>query len=157
MLGVSKSVLCRKIYEFFVTLISFALTLFFTKVFFLYLSVINSENYFPVRSSGNSQQILTKNQFVVRTMFFKNIYISFVIVCSDLFSIIYKKFNQIRENVVFIVVSLVFVFCCAFTTGRCNAFQHFFVNQKNSEFYGPYFRTISCDYFYFLLFLVTIL
>ena len=28
-----------------------------------------------------------------------------------------------------------------------NAFQHIFVNQKKSEFYGPYFQAvISCDY-----------
>ena len=26
----------------------------------------------------------------------------------------------------------VFLFCCALTTGRCNAFQHNFVNQKSS-------------------------
>ena len=63
--------------------------------------------------------------------------------------IIAKKVNQIRKNVVCVVARLVFVFCCALTTGRCNAFQHIFVNQKKSEFYGPYFQT--------MLFLVTMI
>ena len=36
----------------------------------------------------------------------------------------------------------VFLFCCALTTDRCNAFQQIFVNQKKLEFYGSYFRTI---------------
>ena len=44
--------------------------------------------------------------------------------CSDLFSIVAKKVNQIRNNVVCVIACLVFVFCCALTTGRCNAFQH---------------------------------
>ena len=67
----------------------------------------------------------------------------------NIFSIIAKKVNQIRNNVVCVVARLVFVFCCALTTGRCNAFQHILVNQKKSEFYGPYFQT--------MLFLVTII
>ena len=46
-----------------------------------------------------------------------------------------------------VVARLVFVFYCALTTGRCNAFQHIFGNKKKSEFYGPYFQT--------MLFLVT--
>ena len=36
----------------------------------------------------------------------------------DLFSIIAKEVNQIRNNVVCVVARLVFVFCCALTTGR---------------------------------------
>ena len=51
--------------------------------------------------------------------------------------IIAKEVNQTRNNVVCVVVRLVFVFCCALTTGRCNAFQHIFVN------------VISCDYVFF--------
>ena len=73
--------------------------------------------------------------------------ISFSNLRFDLFSIIAKKVNQIRNNVVCVVARLVFVFCCALTTGRCNAFQHIFGNKKKSEFYGPYFQT--------MLFLVT--
>ena len=67
----------------------------------------------------------------------------------NIFSIIAKKVNQIRNNVVCVVARLVFVFCRALTTGCCNAFQHLLVNQKKSEFYGPYFQT--------MLFLVTII
>ena len=46
----------------------------------------------------------------------------------DLFLIIAKKANQIRNNVVCVAARLVFVFCCELTAGRCNAFQHIFVN-----------------------------
>ena len=54
--------------------------------------------------------------------------ISFFSLRFDLFSIIAKEVNQIRNNVVCVVARLVFLFCCALTTGRCNAFQHVFVN-----------------------------
>ena len=73
--------------------------------------------------------------------------ISFFNLRFDLFSIIAKEVNQIRNNVVDVVARLVFVCCCAPTTGRCNVFQHIFVNYKKSEFYGLYFQT--------MLFLVT--
>ena len=46
---------------------------------------------------------------------------------SDLFLIITKEFNQIINNVC-VVAHLVFVFCCALTTGHCNAFQHISIN-----------------------------
>ena len=46
----------------------------------------------------------------------------------DLFLIIAKEVNQIRNKVVRVVARLVFLFCCTLTTGRCNAFQHNFVN-----------------------------
>ena len=67
--------------------------------------------------------------------------------CCYLFSIIAKKVKQIKNNLICVVARLVFVFCCALLLCRCNAFQHIFVNQKKSEFYGPYFQT--------MLFLVT--
>ena len=69
-------------------------------------------------------------------MLFTNVNISFFNLCFDPFSIISKKF---RNNVVYVVACLVFVFCCAVTTGGCNVFHHIFVNQKKSEFYSPYF------------------
>ena len=75
----------------------------------------------------------------VSTIFFTNINISFFNTCSDFFSIIAKKVDQIRNNIVCVAASLVFVFCCALTTESCNAIQHIFVNQEKSEFYGPYF------------------
>ena len=52
-------------------------------------------------------------------------------------------------DVVFIVARLVFVFCCALTTGRCNVFKNIFGNQKKSEFCSPNFQT--------MLFLVTMI
>ena len=71
--------------------------------------------------------------------------------CSDLFSIIAKKANQIKNNVVCIIACLVFMFCCALNTGGCNAFQQVFVNQKKKKKIGvlrPNFPdyVISCDY-----------
>ena len=45
----------------------------------------------------------------------------------DLLQSFAKVVNQIRNNVVYVVACFVFVFCCALTTGRRNAFQHIFV------------------------------
>ena len=75
--------------------------------------------------------------------------VSFFSLRFELVSTIVKEVNQIRNNVACIVARLVFLFCYALSTGRCNAFQHIFVNQKKPEFYGPYFQT--------MLFLVTML
>ena len=75
--------------------------------------------------------------------------ISFCDLRFDLFLIIVKQVNQIRNNVVCVAAHLVFMFCCGLTTGHCNAFQHNFVNEKKSEFYGPCFQT--------MLFLVTMM
>ena len=104
------------------------------------------EHYFSVWYFGNSQKLLTTNQFLVSTILFTNINISFFNLRFDRFSIIAKKVNQIRNNVVCVVARLVFVFYCALTTGLCNAFRSF-TNKYKSEFYSPYFQTvISCDY-----------
>ena len=77
-----------------------------------------------------------------------NIFISFFDPRFDLFSIIAKKVNQIRNNVVCVVARLVFVFCCALTTDCCNAFQHIFVKVKEVGVLQPIFPDyiISCDY-----------
>ena len=105
------------------------------------------EHYFSVWSLGNSQKLLKTNQFLVSTIFFTIMNISFFNLRFDLFLIIAKEVNQIRNNVVCVVARLVFVFCCALTMGGCNAFQHIFVNQKKSEFYGPYFQTVISFYY----------
>ena len=89
---------------------------------------------FSVWCLGNSQKSLTKNQFLVSTVFFTSINISFFSPRFDLFSIIAKKFIQIRNNVVCVLACLVFVFCCAVTTGRCNTFQHIFKIKRNQSF-----------------------
>ena len=59
---------------------------------------------------------------------FYNYDISFFSLRFDLFSIIAKKVNQIRNNVVCVVARLALVFSCALTTGRRNAFQHISVS-----------------------------
>ena len=72
-------------------------------------------------------EITKTNQFLVSTIFFTIMNISFFSLHFDLFSIIAKEVNQIRNKVVCDVARLV-LFCCALTTGRCSAFQHIFVN-----------------------------
>ena len=101
------------------------------------------EHYFSVWCLGSSQKLLTTNQFLVGTIFFTSMNIPFFNLRFVLFLIVAKVVHQIRNNVACVVGRYVFVFCCALTTGRCNAFQHIFVNNKKSEFYGPYFQTIS--------------
>ena len=87
-----------------------------------------AEHYFSVWSLGNSQKLQKANQFLVSTIFFTIMNISLFSLRFYLFSIIGKEVNQIRNNVVCFVARLVFLFCCALTTDRCNAFQHNFVN-----------------------------
>ena len=82
------------------------------------------EHYFSVWSLGNSQKLLKTNEFLVSTIFFTVMNIYFFSVRFDLFLIIAKEANQIRNNVVCVVARFVFLFCCALTMGRCNAFQH---------------------------------
>ena len=86
------------------------------------------EHYFSVWFLGNSQKLLKTNQFLVSTIFFTIMNISFFSLRFDLFSVTAKEDNQIQYNVVRVVARLVFLFCCALTTGRCNAFRHNFVN-----------------------------
>ena len=100
------------------------------------------KNYFSVWSLGNPQKLLATNQFLVSTIFFTIINVSFFSLHFDLLSIIAKEVNWIRNNAVCPVARLVFLFCCALTTGRCNTFQHNFANWKKSEFYDPYFQTM---------------
>ena len=85
---------------------------------------------------------------IFSTRFFTIINISFFSLRFDLFSIIAKEVNQIRSNVVCAVARLVSLFCCAFTTGRCNAFQHIFHKLKQIVVLRPIFPdyVISCDY-----------
>ena len=58
------------------------------------------EHYFSVWSLGNSQKLLTTNQFLVSTIFFTIMNIFFFSLRFDFFSIIAKEVNQIRNNVV---------------------------------------------------------
>ena len=96
--------------------------------------------HFSVWSLGNSQKLLKTNQFLVSAIFFTIMNIFFFSFRFDLFSII-------GNNVVCIVARLVFLFCCALTTGHCNAFQHNF-EVEEIEALRPVFPdyVISCDY-----------
>ena len=100
------------------------------------------EHYFSIWCLGNCQKLLTTNRFLLSAIFFTIMNISFFNLRFDLFLIITKEVNQIRNNVACVVVRLVFVLCCALTTGHCNAFQHIFVNEKKSDFYVSYFQTM---------------
>ena len=85
-------------------------TLFFRMVLRKFSEITNSK---PIFSQYNIFTIMN---------------ISFFSLSFDLFSIIAKEVNEIRNKVVCVVARLVFLFCSALTTGRCNAFQHIFVN-----------------------------
>ena len=83
-----------------------------------------ARTFFSVWSLGSSQKLLKTNQFLVSTIFFTIMNISFFSLRFDLFSIIAREVNQIRNNVVCLVARLALLLCCSLTTGRCNAFQH---------------------------------
>ena len=73
-------------------------------------------------------EITNNRPILINTIFFTIMNISFFNIRFDIFSIIAKEVNRIRSSVVRVVARLVFVFCCAPTTDRCNAFQYIFVN-----------------------------
>ena len=104
------------------------------------------EHYFFVWSLGNPQKLLTTNQFLVSTIFFTIMNISFFSLGFDLFSIIAKEVSQIRNNVVCVVARLVFLFCCALTMLQC--FSTYFGKLKEIGVLRPIFPdyVISCDY-----------
>ena len=70
---------------------------------------------------------VTKNKPIFSQYNISYNYISFFSLHFDLFLIIAKEVNQIRNNVVCVVACFVFLFCCV-TRGCCNAFQHSLVN-----------------------------
>ena len=109
-----------------------------------------TEYYFPVWSLGNSQKLLTTNQFLVSTIFFAimNIYFLLNVLHFDLFSIIAKKVNQIRNIVVSVVASLVFVFCLCTHYRLLQCFSTYFRKLKEIWVLRPIFPdyVISCDY-----------
>ena len=79
-------------------------------------------------------EITKKTQFLVSAISCTIMNISFFSMRFDFFSIIAKEISQIRNTVVCVVARLVFLFCCALTTGRCNVFQHNFENKQNRSF-----------------------
>ena len=69
--------------------------------------------------------MLTTEQFLVSTIFFENININFFNLCSDPFSMITKKVNQIRSIAVCVVARPVFFICCALTAHIAMLFNIF--------------------------------
>ena len=105
------------------------------------------EHYFSVWCLGNSQKLLKTNQFLVSTIFFTIMNISFFNLRFDLFSIIAKEVNQIRNNVVCVVARLVFVLLCThYRPLKC--FSTYFRKLKEIGVLRPIFPNcvISCDY-----------
>ena len=69
------------------------------------------KHYFSVWCLGNSQKLLTTNHLLLSTICFTIMKISFWSLHFDLFLIIVKEVNQIRKNVVCVVVRLVVLPC----------------------------------------------
>ena len=63
-------------------------------------------------------KVTNNKPILISTIFFTVMSISFFSLRFDLFSIIAKEVNQIRNNVVCVVARLVFVLCCALNMGR---------------------------------------
>ena len=101
------------------------------------------EHYFSVWSLGNSQKLLTTNQFLVSTIFFTVMNICFFNLRFDHFSIIAKEFNQIRNNVV-CCSSLCFRFLLCTHYGPLQYFSTYFRKLKEIRLLRPMFP--SCDY-----------
>ena len=98
------------------------------------------EYYFSIWCSVKTWKIIATNHFLVITIFFTNMNIYFFSLCSDLFSIIAKKVNQIGNKVVCVVAHLVFVLLCTHY-GPLLCFSTCFCRSKEkSEFYGHIFR-----------------
>ena len=104
------------------------------------------EHYFSVWSLGNSQKLLTTNQFLVSTIFFTIMNISFFSLRFDLFSIIAKEVNQIRNNVVCVVACFLVLLCTHYGPLQC--FSTYFRKLKEIGVLRPIFPgyVISCDY-----------
>ena len=102
------------------------------------------EHYFSVWSLGNSQKLKT-NQVLVSTVFFTIMIISFFSLRFDLFSMIAKEVNQIRNNVV-CVVALLVLLCTHYGPLQCFSTQ--FRKLKEIGVLRPVFPdyVISCDY-----------
>ena len=83
--------------------------------------------------------------FSLYNIFYKYKYFLFQFAFWSLFNH-RQKVNQIRNNVVCVVARLVFVFCCALTTGLC--FSAYFRKLKEIGVLRPIFLRyfISCDY-----------
>ena len=103
--------------------------------------------------SGNSWKILTQTKLICsQYTAFTNKNISF---CMEVNQI--KKINS-RSSLHY--SSHCFLICCAFTTGRCNVFQHIFGNENKSRLLNLKLRFLFdfCNFFlnsiYFLFLII---
>ena len=92
-----------------------------------------------IQCSGNSEKILTTNQFLVSITYFTDINISFSNLCFDIFSVIVKNVNQIRNNVVYVVARLVFAFLLCTHYGPLQHFSTYFRKSKEIGVSRPIF------------------
>ena len=104
------------------------------------------EHYFSVWCLGNSQKLLTTNQFLVSTIFFTIINISFFNLRFDLFSIIAKKVNQIRNNVVCVLARLFFSWFAVHSRQAVAVLFNIFSSVKRNWSFTAHFSRL----FYFL-------
>ena len=93
-------------------------------------------------------EITNTKPFLVSTIFFTSMNISFFNLRFNLFSIIAKKVNQIRNNVVCVVAHLVFVLSLCTHYGPLQCFSTYFRKLKEIGVLRPIFPdyVISCDY-----------
>ena len=107
-----------------------------------------TEHYFfvAVQSLENPQKLLKTNQVLVSTIFFTIMNISFFSLRFDLFSIIAKEVNQIRNNVVCVVACFLVLLCTHYGPLQC--FSTYFRKLKEIGVLWPIFPdyVISCDY-----------
>ena len=93
-------------------------------------------------------EITNNKPFLVSTIFFTSMNVSFFNLHFNLFSIITKKVNQIRNNVVCVVAHLVFVLLLCTHYGPLQCFSTYFRKLKEIGVLRPIFPdyVISCDY-----------
>ena len=105
------------------------------------------EHYFSLWFLGNSQKLLKTKQFLVSAIFFTIMNISFFSLHFDLFSIIAKEVNQIRNNVVCCSSPCFLVLLCTHY-GPLQCFSTYFRKLKEIGVLRPVFPdyVISCDF-----------
>ena len=106
------------------------------------------EHYFSVWCLGNSQKLLTTNQFLVSTILFTNINISFFNLRFDRFSIIAKKSQSNQEQCSLCCSSPCFCVLLCTHYGPLQCFSIHFRKLKEIGVLRPIFPdyVISCDY-----------
>ena len=104
-----------------------------------------ARTFFSVWFLGNPQKLLTTNQFLVSTIFFTFMNISFFSLCFDLFSIIAK--SQSNQELCSLCCSSPFLVLVCTYYGSLHCFSTYFRKLKEIGVLRPIFsHVISCDY-----------